>query len=471
MVVRDVHVDVKGPASGLPGVREALRAFEPKRGERLRDAVYENSKAAVDAELRAAGFFDARTVESRVAVRPNDNTAEIDVVWESGERYRLGRVDFSQNQFGEDFLRGYVPWQPGAPYSAEQVLRLQQRLVNADYFSMVVVQPQIDQADDPTVPVEVTLTPDERTLYTAGLYLSTDTGAGGHAGIERRWLNRRGHKIQGDVEYSQRQQEVMIDYRIPRPGPFHRDYTFGAAYLDEETDTSRARMTALAAAEARERWHGFNRTLGVQFLDSDFDIADERIRSRLIFGEIALSRRISDDELLPRNGYTTTLNLRVSPGRWLSDTDLVQVGAQGKWIHSIDDRNRWLLRGELGALRAGNFRKLPPRLRFFAGGDRSIRGFDYESIGERNASGGVVGGEFLAVASTEYEHFFLPDWGVALFLDGGDAFSSDFDLHVGAGAGVRWRSPIGSVRLDFAKAVEGEGAGGWRIHIVIGPDL
>jgi translocation and assembly module TamA len=118
-----------------------------------------------------------------------------------------------------------------------------------------------------------------------------------------------------------------------------------------------------------------------------------------------------------------------------------------------------------------DFDALPPELRFFAGGDRSIRGFDYQQIGETNAQGDVIGGEYLAAASVEYEHYFWGNWGAAAFVDAGDAFKSHFDANVGAGLGVRWKSPIGLLRLDVARPVVSDFDHSWRIHLVIGPDI
>ena len=119
-----------------------------------------------------------------------------------------------------------------------------------------------------------------------------------------------------------------------------------------------------------------------------------------------------------------------------------------------------------------DFNVLTPDLRFFAGGDRSIRGFDYQQLGTTNAAGLVVGGENLVVASAELERYFLPRWGAAVFVDGGDAFrSGEFDKNIGAGIGLRWRSPVGVLRVDFAKPVSSDLADEWRIHFSVGPDL
>lgn len=123
----------------------------------------------MDAELRAAGFLDAQLVRHRVAVTRATNTARIDVVWQSGPRYQFGPVHFSDAQFGEDFLRGYLPWRQGDPYSSDELLTLLQRLVDPGYFSVVSVQPDLQQPRDLQVPVNVLLAPDERTVYSAAI--------------------------------------------------------------------------------------------------------------------------------------------------------------------------------------------------------------------------------------------------------------------------------------------------------------
>jgi translocation and assembly module TamA len=133
-----------------------------------------------------------------------------------------------------------------------------------------------------------------------------------------------------------------------------------------------------------------------------------------------------------------------------------------------------LTRLSLGTMVVDDFNQLPPELRFFAGGDRSIRGFDYQELGTTNDKGLVIGGTKLAGGSVEFEHYFLQSWGAAVFVDGGDAWrGADFDLNIGAGVGVRWRSPVGVVRLDVAKPVQSKvpDADKIRFHISIGPDL
>ena len=471
VIVEDVRIVVPGPAGGQPEVKTALDAFLPKKGDRLDHSAYEKSKTQVDTALRTTGYLAADLTRHRVAVTKSANTAEIDLEWEPGERHRFGAVDFSAAQFPETFLQRYVPWKEGAFYTGDQLIEFQQRLVDADYFSSVAVTPRLKETRDAVVPIDVLLIPAKRTVYTSTLYVSTDKGPGVRLGAQRRWLNKRGHKLGGEIEYSQQLQEISTNYRIPDPGPKNRHFDFGAGYRDEETDTSTSRMARLAATEVRDRWKGFTRTLGLQYLNGNFEIADTQGDTSLLYAEGLLTRRKSDDPYFPTSGYSLLYGLRVATEALLSDTTLIQVRAEGKGLTQVGERGRFITRAALGAMAVDKFDALPPELRFFAGGDRSLRGFDYQQIGETNAAGGVIGGEYLASASAEYEHYFHEDWGAAVFVDAGDAFTSRFDVNVGAGVGVRWKSPVGLVRLDVAYAVVTDLEKEWRIHVVIGPDL
>jgi translocation and assembly module TamA len=471
MVVDAVRLRVSDDAFAVSTVREAVQAFHPLEGEILHHGVYESSKSAISTALQTAGFFDAKLTEHRVEVVQADNRADIKLNWDSGERYRFGPVRFTDAQFSERFLQQYVPWKDGEVYSTEQLLLLQQRLVDADYFATVAVQPDLEKAANGVVPIEALLIPAKRTVYSAGVYVSTDAGPGVRFGADRRWINDRGHKLGGDIEYSQRLQETSLNYRIPKPGLRSRDYTFAAGYRDEQTDTSTSRTSRLAVSEVMDRWHGYTRTLGLQYLNGDFTIADEQRSSSLLFGEAMLTRKRVDNVMFPERGTSVIYGLRFAPEGLLSDTSFAQLRAEVRWIRPAWTNSRLILRAAGGAMVVQDFDALPPELRFFAGGDRSVRGFDYQQIGETNATGGVIGGKFLAVASSEFEHYFKPKWGAAVFVDAGDAYSSSFAANVGAGIGLRWRSPVGLVRLDVAVPIVTELDRGVRVHINIGPDL
>ena len=129
-----------------------------------------------------------------------------------------------------------------------------------------------------------------------------------------------------------------------------------------------------------------------------------------------------------------------------------------------------LVRGQVGLTAEREFAELPASVRFFAGGDNSVRGYDFEALGPADAVGNVIGGSSLATGSFEFEQPLHGRWSLAFFVDSGNAFEgSRIDAQTGAGIGGRWQSPLGPIRIDLAKALDGERE--WRVHVSLGPDL
>lgn len=476
--VATLDLVVPKPALELKPVRFAVRAFQPRVGAPLTDAQYETSKGTLGAALRENGYLDATPTLHKVEVTRAANRADIHLHFATGDRYKLGAVDFKDSQFRPGFLQRYVPWESGEWYSQANLLALQQALADADYFSIIDVEPDAADAKDHVVPVTVQLAPAKRTVYTAGVFIGTDTGPGVRAGIKRRWINRRGHTLDTQALIATNLKTAQVTYGIPRPGRDHASFNLGIGYRDENTKTSVSRTYSIAANETRD-WHGFVRTLGLHVLAGTFTVGTsgrdttlpglEHGRSTLVYGEASLSRKVADNPLFVRRGYAVNLVARAGPG---ISTRFAEAEASATWIRPLGRHNRLIVRGDAGIVAAGDFHKLPPALRFFAGGDRSIRGYAWQALGPRNAAGFVIGGSRLIVGSATVEHYFTRDWGMAAFVDAGDAFDATaFHAQVGAGLGLRWRSPVGMLRVDVGVPINNAHYHGPQLHIVIGPDL
>ncbi len=471
VVVTASRVAVLGSGAEVPRVARALEAFVPKPGAILDHRDYERSKTAIANALSDAGYLAARLRTHRVEVRRKARTATIDLSWECGPRYRFWAVQLPPTQLSHSVLTRMIPWKEGDYYSVEKLLEFQGRLVDADYFSLAMVQPELKDRHDERVAVTVHLTPARRDVRGAGIYASTDTGFGVKADFQRRWLNRSGHKLHAEGEYAERLQVASLSYRLPYSGPDARTISFGTTYRDETTDSVQEESAKLVWSHSRE-WRGLTRTLGEQLIAGDFENGSERGDSTELFAEGVLAQTRSDDPQFPRRGHSLTAVAKIAPSNIVSRTRFASAEGRGKWIVPSGGHSRFIVRGHLAAMTADDFDLLPPELRFFAGGDRSIRGFDYEALGSRNDAGDVIGGTFLAVGSGEYEHYFGRKWGAAIYVDAGDAFlQADFDWNVGAGIGVRWKSPVGVVRLDVAYPVVTELEPAVRVHVSIGPDL
>ncbi|HEX7325571.1 MAG TPA: autotransporter assembly complex family protein [Rhodanobacteraceae bacterium] len=476
--VTTLDLIVPDVALKLAPVRHAVHQFQPQVGAQMNDAEYEASKAALASAFLETGWLDANATVHRVDVTRADNSAAIHLHYSAGQRYKLGTVTFKGSQFKPGFLQRYVPWKPGDWYSQSNLLALQQTLTDADYFSIVDVEPEVAKARDHVVPVQVEVAPAKRTVYTAGVFVGTDTGPGVRAGIRRRWINRSGHTLDTQALIAEYLKTAQVVYGIPRPGRNHANFNLGIGYRDENTKTSVSRTFSLAANATRD-WHGFVRTLGVHLLSGTFTVGNvgtnvdipgvERGSSTLVYAEGALTRKVADNPQFVRHGYSINLIARAGPG---IDTRFAQALANVTWIHALNARNRIILHGDAGITSVADFNKLPPQLRFYAGGERSNRGYAYQAIGPRNSFGRVVGGERLLAVGASIEHYFTRDWGIAAFVDSGDAFDgTDFHAQTGAGLGLRWRSPVGMVRIDLGVPVNNPYYHGVQLGILIGPDL
>jgi translocation and assembly module TamA len=154
-----------------------------------------------------------------------------------------------------------------------------------------------------------------------------------------------------------------------------------------------------------------------------------------------------------------------------SDISFLQTIVSARLVRSPSEDSRILARATIGLTTQSEFLELPPSVRFFAGGDESVRGFDYESLGPVDDEGNVIGGRNLLTASVEYERHLHGNFFGAVFIDAGNAFDgSDIDAAVGAGLGLIWRSPVGPLRLYLAHPLN-KSDRDVRVHLQLGADL
>ena len=479
--VRSRTLDVAGAAAANTQVRAALALFVPQVGQVLDHSLYEASKTRVNRVLAAQGYFDADFIRHQVEVTRAQHAADIDLRWSSGPRYRLGEAEFVQTPtpiIREDVLRKLVGWAPGAAYDVAELERLRKSLVALDYFGLVDVSAPAETAQNKQVPVQVNLTPAPRSIYSYGLSYGTRSGAGFSTGFERRYLNQRGHKALAQIDWGNQRKTATVQYRIPAFAWRDGWYSASLQAADEQTDSLDNRHLEFVASRSgqynehlnlvasvhvlRERWSYFtvNKPVGLYQFAS------------FVFPQLRADYINVDNRMAPRSGFGGGLTLRGGNG---NATGFVQLHANAQWFHGFDADSRLIVRGEAGRTFTGDLLNLPPSLRYFAGGDRSVRGYGWREIGPRirNSQGDLyaVGASSVLTTSIEYERYFNGPWGAAVFVDSGSAFDGRrADPHTGVGIGLRWRSPVGPVRIDIARGLN-RPESPFTLHLNIGADL
>lgn len=471
--LRNVTVRIEGEATQLRGFRlPDSKVLKP--GAPLNHGHYEDAKKLIENQASRYGFFSGRFVRSRLAVDPAAGVADIELIYDSGPRYRLGAVTFSGDSvLDEDLLRRMVPFQAGAPYDSELIADLHQALQSSGYFEGVRVNAIPTQATAEEIPVDVHLTMRKPRSFGLGLGFSTDVGPRGRANWTRHWANPQGHSYGTELELSAPRQNVGVWYDIPLDPPLTDKLRFVGGYQYEElADTDSLSRLLTVGPE----WHsqlpsGWQRVLSLKWRHEEYRLGDDSGLSTLLMPGIAYSYLRSDSRLDPSQGYRLQWELSAAKDGVLSDANLVHTAAMAKGLITLAGKHRFLGRVQVGGNLTDSYKGIPPSLRFFAGGDQSVRGYDYQSLSPTNSDGDRIGGRYSVSGSAEYQYSIAERWRIATFIDQGNAFNSlDFPtLKTGVGFGVRWVSPVGPLRLDLAHPLDGEG--GIRLHFSMGPEL
>jgi len=471
--LRNVQIRIDGPANQLAAFRVPdARLLRP--GTALNHGVYEDAKTLIENQAARYGFFAGHFTQSQLLVDPEENAADITLIYQSGPRYRLGHVNFSgDTPFDDDLLRRMVPFAEGAPYDSELINRLYQALQSSGYFQGVRVDAAPASAKEQAIPVEVRLTTRKPRTMGLGLGYSTDVGPRGRAEWTRHWVNPQGHSYGAEMELSAPRQNVGLWYDMPGEDPLNDKLRIAGGYQYEElADTdSLSKLITVGPEWHRRLESGWQRVYSVKWLREEYRLGDDSGLATLTMPGIELNYLNSDNRLDPSRGYRLRLQSQVAKDGLLSDADLLHSEALAKGLITLAERHRFLARGQLGMNFTNEYKAVPPSLRFFAGGDQSVRGYDYQTLSPTNSDGDRIGGRYMIAGSLEYQYSFADRWRVAAFVDQGNSFS-DLELpslKTGVGFGLRWVSPVGPLRVDLAHPLDGDG--GIRLHFSMGPEL
>ncbi|SES14235.1 autotransporter assembly complex family protein [Pseudomonas sp. NFPP19] len=471
--LRNVTVRVEGPAASLKLFR-LPDGDQLKPGAVLNHGHYEDAKRLIQNQASRYGFFSGRFTQQKLLVDPQAGVADIDLVYDSGPRYALGKVSFSGDSlFDEDLLRRMVPFKAGAPYDSELIAELNQALQSSGYFEGVRVDAAPTAAEHEVIPVAVQLETRKPRTMGLGLGYSTDVGPRVKANWTRHWVNPQGHSYGWEAEVSAPRQNVGLWYDIPLDPPLTDKLRFAGGYQNEEiagTDTLSKLLTI------GPEWHsklpsGWQRVLSLKYQREEYRLGDDSGLSNLLMPGLTYSYLRSDNRIDPHNGYRIQFDTKLAKEGVGSDTNLLYGTVLLKGLTTVWDNHRFLGRVQFGGSATNGYKSIPPSLRFFAGGDQSVRGYDYQTLSPENSEGDRIGGRYMVAGSVEYQYSIAEKWRIATFVDQGNSFNKLElpNLKTGVGVGVRWVSPVGPIRVDLAHAMNDDG--GIRLHFSMGPEL
>ncbi|MBA1228775.1 outer membrane protein assembly factor [Pseudomonas viridiflava] len=471
--LRNVVIRVNGPAASMKAFK-VPKSDALKSGAVLNHGNYEDAKRLIQNQASRYGFFSGRFSQQRLAIDPRAGVADIDLVYDSGPRYSLGKVVFSGDApFDEDLLKRMVPFKENTPYDSQLIAELNQAMQASGYFEGVRVDAAPTAAVSDVIPVTVQLETRKPRTMGLGLGYSTDVGPRGRANWTRHWANPQGHSYGFESEISAPRQNIGLWYDVPLDPPLTDKLRFAGGYQYEEIAGTDSLSKLLTVGP---EWHsklpsGWERVISLKWQREEYRLGDDSGLSTLLMPGISYSYLRSDDRIDPHHGYRLQFDAQVAKEGMLSDANLVRGNVLLKGLTTVAQNHRFLGRVQLGGNFTDGYTSIPPSLRFFAGGDQSVRGYDYQNLSPTNSDGDRIGGRYMVAGSVEYQYSIAEKWRLATFIDQGNSFNSlDMpSLKTGVGFGVRWVSPVGPLRLDLAHALDDDG--GVRLHFSMGPEL
>ena len=480
IIIKDLSLHYEGGASNDIAFTALLEILPLKEGQIFHHGRYENIKSLVQNLALERGYFDGHWLSNKVSITQPPQTADIVLDYDSGERYRFGQVFFNaqQNQplpLKLSLLQQLAPFDEGEPYEAEKIIKFNKALLDSRYFNVVRVRADPDPTStSKEIPVNVTLAADKPNQFDLGIGYATDIGARLSIAWRRPLLNENGHSIEVTSELSQVRQSIDFRYGIPWRHPINDTLQIIAGLKRENIDGGTVTKNAILGVERqKKRESGWQTNESIRWSRESYSKTNgETGQSDLLLPGYAISRvRTKGSKTDPTSGDRQYYQVEFASPDLLSDADLLSLRAGWRLLRTYADRHQLGLRVDVGSIFSGDFEQVPLNMRFYAGGDQSVRGYDYKSLSPRDSTGQVIGASNLVSASTEYTYKLTPHWRLATFVDTGNAFDAVSEgLKVGTGVGVRWISPVGPVRLDVAWGIS-ENNPSPRIHFFMGPAL
>lgn len=460
----------EGPHADARRIERLKRQWRLDPGERFRQADWEVSKNALLADLINRGYPAAKITQSQARIDPEKRRAQLTVNVDTGPLFTFGQLQVKGlKRYSHERIQTLNPIQAGEPYSQDKLTELQSRLQDSGYFRTVFATIDVDTEHPRAVPVRVEVTESERRRLGLGIGFSTD--AGPRAQIK--WMDREflAHdwRLESELRVDRKTRIAGADVYFPQreEGWFRGWYPSIGTHLErsdvegEKINKARTDLRFASPDKQDEDVWGLSYLTDRQYLPNDY----VNNRQALIVSYTYTRRRV-DSLLNPRRGHVWSVEAGGGPRGFFNQANIGRVTARANWLVPLDRRWHALLRGQVGKVIGAGRELVPADLLFRTGGDQSVRGYAYNSLGVLQ-NGAVVGGLVEAVASAELVYRITPTWGVAVFRDSGNAADSWRDLQFkhGTGIGARWRSPIGPVNIDLAY---GHATRQARLHFSVG---
>lgn len=471
--IEAINITLNGEGKSDTQLQTIIKNTNLKQGDVLNHGNYESAYKKIESMLLERGYFDAKWPARKLEVSIKKNSAVVTFIINTGVRYQYGSIEITRDTPAEKYIRSLAPFTQGQPYKSTYIADYNLELSSTPYFASVRVYADITARKNAQVPIKVEVVPKPANSFEIG---------GGVSESEPRvrfkwskpWITEDGHYLETNMNIAEKQQDLSMAYTVPVDDPNDDLWRFSVGYKleDELADDT---YSEILTAQLQRQWLTEDKWVRTAFLRRDqetFRLGDDPKEStEMLMPGISYARKNLKGGTTPYWGEQWLISAEFGLDDVLSSTNLLRVQLQHAWLRTYLNKHLVFLKGNVGAMLVDDINNVPYSLRFYAGGDQSVRGFAYQSISPENEDGELIGGKYLLAGTMEYNYQFAQNWRAALFVDGGTAtndFSDEFE--VGAGFGFRYLTPVGPIRIDHAWGLTKESKS-TRLSITIGPEI
>ncbi len=427
---------------------------------------YDNSPAApalntlqsnIRTYFRENGYPHMRIERRRILADFSAGTATVEFTIRSGPLAIFAQTEWrGLDRLKEDYANALIPWKEGEIFNIEELATARQSLSDTNLFSSIDIQPGETHPATGSTPAIVQVTErSPRTIGAGGSY-STNKGPGIRIYWEHRNILSRSEKLRVDLSIAQIEQELRTT--LTKPFPRRKSsWTNAFAVGREDSDAFEERRVGLSSSYAKKLNSKLSGRIGVGLEGSE--LIEDGVNSNIFLASFPteLSRSTVDSTLDPTKGSRISVTATPYAGQADGFAGFTLVELSGVVHQPLTSSRRVIVSSwsRFGATFAGSEGTVPSNKRFYSGGGGSIRGYGYQLAGPVDEDGDPEGGNAVAEFGVEMRGRVYKDVALAAFFEGGSAFESrypDFSgrLFYGAGAGVRYHTAIGPIRVDFA---------------------
>ncbi|MGS0740723.1 autotransporter assembly complex protein TamA [Glaciimonas sp. GG7] len=445
-------------------------------GQPFRQSDWDAAKEHSLGLLQYKGFPAAKIVRSEARIEPENNDAQLSVQYDSGPSFTLGPLEISgTKRYPQSIIENINPLNVGENYDLDRLLYLQRQIQSTGYFGNVIVGIDDDPAHPTLTPVKVQVTEFPAQRVRAGVGYATDTGAQVQGNYTNFNVFGNAWVFDSQAKLEQQRQYGSLQLNMP---PDQRGFVNGINTSIDRTTLQGVDLRSQRIGLKRTRTlENYDTTLTLDFYRDSLQQTDGAVlptntvvlpgKHQAVVPGFSWTRRDVDDQIFPTDGHIFSVQTGLAVQGLLTDQSFFRAYLRYKKFIPIAKRDIMIFRIEGGAVfTKGGSAEVPASLLFRAGGNESVRGYGYQSIGNTQ-NGTVYPTKYMVTASAEYQHWLNHTWGGAVFYDIGAATNnwSDKEIKVGTGVGLRYRSPVGPVNVDLAYGVQ---AKSFRPHISLG---